>query len=107
MTEPIDISAVLSYLRDLQDRICDALAAEDDGNGFREDAWDRPEGGGGRSRVIEDGGVFEKAGVNFSHVHGDRLPPSATASSAFKPLASSSPNIATRLPNVVGWAATL
>ena len=69
---------VRSYLLDLQDRICDALADED-GRAFSEDSWDRPGGGGGRSRVLEDGNVFEKAGVNFSHVFGDGLPPSATA----------------------------
>ena len=70
---------VKTYLLDLQERLCDALAAADGGAGFREDAWERPEGGGGRSRVIESGRVFEKGGVNFSHVYGERLPPSATA----------------------------
>ena len=70
---------VKTYLLDLQERLCAALAAEDGGAGFREDAWERPEGGGGRSRVIEHGRVFEKGGVNFSHVFGERLPPSATA----------------------------
>ncbi|SFH29877.1 oxygen-dependent coproporphyrinogen oxidase [Modicisalibacter xianhensis] len=70
---------VKQYLLDLQDRLCQALADEDGEAGFREDAWDRPEGGGGRSRVIENGAVFEKGGVNFSHVHGETLPPSATA----------------------------
>jgi len=70
---------VKTYLLDLQERLCAGLAAEDGGAGFREDAWERPEGGGGRSRVIEHGRVFEKGGVNFSHVFGERLPPSATA----------------------------
>ncbi|MCG7601168.1 oxygen-dependent coproporphyrinogen oxidase [Halomonas sp. McH1-25] len=70
---------VKSYLLDLQDRLCQALANEDGEGDFREDAWDRPEGGGGRSRVIENGAVFEKGGVNFSHVYGETLPPSATA----------------------------
>ncbi|MBZ9559550.1 MULTISPECIES: oxygen-dependent coproporphyrinogen oxidase [unclassified Modicisalibacter] len=70
---------VKRYLLDLQDRLCEALAEEDGGATFREDAWDRPEGGGGRSRVIENGALFEKGGVNFSHVHGATLPPSATA----------------------------
>ncbi|ERS91969.1 MULTISPECIES: oxygen-dependent coproporphyrinogen oxidase [unclassified Halomonas] len=70
---------VKTYLLDLQERLCEALAAADGGAGFREDAWERLEGGGGRSRVIENGRVFEKGGVNFSHVHGERLPPSATA----------------------------
>ncbi|MEQ6888481.1 oxygen-dependent coproporphyrinogen oxidase [Halomonas sp. CS7] len=69
---------VKTYLLDLQDRLCTALAAED-GGAFREDSWQREEGGGGRSRVIEQGRLFEKGGVNFSHVFGARLPPSATA----------------------------
>jgi coproporphyrinogen III oxidase len=69
---------VKTYLLDLQGHLCDGLAAEDGGR-FREDAWEREEGGGGRSRVIENGGVFEKGGANFSHVFGERLPPSATA----------------------------
>ncbi len=73
-----NIEAVKAYLLDLQERICAALAAED-GSDFHEDSWDRPGGGGGRTRVLEDGNVFEKAGVNFSHVFGDGLPPSATA----------------------------
>jgi coproporphyrinogen III oxidase len=62
----------------LQDRIVGKLAAVD-GTPFRADSWQRPEGGGGVSRVIEDGGVFERGGVNFSHVTGKTLPPSATA----------------------------
>ena len=78
MPESPNIASVKSYLLDLQERICEALAAED-GQAFQEDRWDRPGGGGGRSRVLEGGNVFEKAGVNFSHVHGDGLPPSATA----------------------------
>ena len=61
------------YFRDLQDRICAGLA-EIDGGEFREDVWQRPGGGGGRSRVLENGGVFEKAGVNFSLVHGSMSP---------------------------------
>ena len=79
MSDTPDIAAVKAYLLDLQDRICDALAAEDGGEGFREDAWDRPGGGGGRTRVLENGKLFEKGGVNFSHVFGDGLPASATA----------------------------
>jgi coproporphyrinogen III oxidase len=75
----IDIEAVKAYLLQLQDTICDALALEDGGEGFREESWTRPEGGGGRSRVIEEGMTFEKAGVNFSHVSGEKLPASATA----------------------------
>lgn len=78
-TDNVDIEAVKRYLLDLQDRICAGLAAEDGGAGFVEDNWVRSEGGGGRTRVLADGAVIEKGGVNFSHVHGDRLPPSATA----------------------------
>jgi coproporphyrinogen III oxidase len=73
-----DFAAVKAYLLDLQDRICAMLEAEDGTATFREDAWDRPGGGGGRTRVIADGAVFEKAGVNFSHVFGEQMPPSAT-----------------------------
>jgi len=70
---------VREYLLELQDRICSGLATEDGGADFIVDEWQRPEGGGGRSRVLAGGRVLEKAGVNFSHVMGDRLPPSATA----------------------------
>lgn len=76
----MQIDQVKAYLLALQDQICAALAAEDGGTAFRTDEWQRPEGGGGRSRVLADGTVFEKAGVNFSHVTGAQLPPSATAS---------------------------
>ncbi|MEN8175887.1 MAG: oxygen-dependent coproporphyrinogen oxidase [Pseudomonadota bacterium] len=78
MTDSISTSTVKTYLLDLQDRICTALAKED-GTPFREDSWERSAGGGGRSRVLEGGRVFEKGGVNFSHVFGGKLPASATA----------------------------
>ena len=74
-----DAAAVEAYLRGLQDRICAALAAVDGGARFAEDAWTRPEGGGGRSRVLKQGAVFEQAGVGFSDVSGATLPASATA----------------------------
>jgi coproporphyrinogen III oxidase len=74
-----DLNAVRTYLLALQDSICAALEAEDGSGRFKEDAWTRPEGGGGRSRVLSAGAVFEKAGVGFSHVSGTALPPSATA----------------------------
>ena len=74
-----DATPVRDYLLDLQDRICDALQAFEPDTSFLEDSWVRDEGGGGRSRVLEDGVVFEKAGINFSHVHGGKLPASATA----------------------------
>jgi coproporphyrinogen III oxidase len=79
MSAAPDPAAVKAYLLDLQDRICAALEEEDGAARFREDAWQRTEGGGGRTRILADGAVFEKAGVAFSHVHGTRLPPSATA----------------------------
>ncbi|MGD9387971.1 MAG: coproporphyrinogen III oxidase, partial [Gammaproteobacteria bacterium] len=74
-----DILAVEQWLRSLQDELCAALEALDGGARFRSDRWDRPEGGGGDSRVIEEGALFEKGGINFSAVHGSALPPSATA----------------------------
>ena len=70
---------VRAYLLDLQDRICRALESEDGKAIFLEDSWKREEGGGGRSRVMEGGHVFEKAGINFSDVLGNQLPASATA----------------------------
>lgn len=77
MTEP-DIHAVKQFLLSLQDTICQQLSALD-GAVFQEDNWQREGGGGGRSRVLRSGAVFEQAGVNFSHVHGDAMPASATA----------------------------
>ncbi len=74
-----DLNAVERYLTGLQDRLCAAFEACDGQARFREDAWTRPEGGGGRSRVMEGGAVFEKGGVNYSLVHGDALPPAASA----------------------------
>jgi coproporphyrinogen III oxidase len=59
------------YFRDLQDRICQALTALDGAGTFREDLWQREGGGGGRTRVLVEGAVFEKAGVNFSEVFGE------------------------------------
>jgi len=73
-----DITAVKQFLLGLQDHICQQLSAVD-GASFIEDNWQRDAGGGGRSRVLRDGNVFEQAGVNFSHVSGDALPASATA----------------------------
>jgi len=77
MTTP-SIPAVKAWLLDIQDRICAGLEAEDGAAKFRQDLWSRPEGGGGRTRVLAEGAVFEKAGVAFSHVRGGELPPSAT-----------------------------
>lgn len=63
-------------LKQLQENICQRLEQLDGKATFQEDSWERPEGGGGRSRVIKQGDVFEQGGVNFSEVWGDRLPPS-------------------------------
>lgn len=74
-----DKQAVIEYLLSLQNRICDVIAAEDGRQSFIEDRWERAEGGGGLSRVLNDGAIFEKGGVNFSHVMGARMPATATA----------------------------
>jgi coproporphyrinogen III oxidase len=79
MSSAPDLPAIRAYLLGLQDSICAALEQEDGGARFRADEWTRPEGGGGRTRLLADGVVFEKGGVAFSHVHGTKLPPSATA----------------------------
>ncbi|MDQ2821292.1 MAG: oxygen-dependent coproporphyrinogen oxidase [Pseudomonadota bacterium] len=71
-------STVKTWLLALQERIVTALE-QADGRPFLRDAWERPEGGGGISRLIEEGNVIERGGVNFSHVMGATLPPSATA----------------------------
>ena len=75
----LGVENVKQYLTHLQDSICEALEQEDETGLFREDAWQREEGGGGRSRVMAEGAIFESAGINFSHVHGAGLPASATA----------------------------
>jgi len=73
-----NVESVETYLRSLQNRITAALEQVDGGATFIQDAWERPGGGGGESRVLTDGRIFEQAGVSFSHVFGDRMPPSAT-----------------------------
>lgn len=79
MSQP-DINAVKEYLLGLQDNICQQLEEEDGVARFTEDKWSREQGGGGgRTRVLTDGKVFEQAGVNFSHVQGTQMPASATA----------------------------
>ncbi|MDU7481295.1 MAG: oxygen-dependent coproporphyrinogen oxidase [Hafnia alvei] len=70
---------VKAFLLSLQDSLCQQIAAADGQSTFREDNWQREAGGGGRSRVLTQGAVFEQAGVNFSHVTGGQLPASATA----------------------------
>lgn len=77
--ESVDVTKVESWLRGLHADLTQGLEELDGEQTFRSDRWERPGGGGGDSRVLEDGGLFEKAGVNFSLVHGEGLPPSATA----------------------------
>ncbi|MBI1195055.1 MAG: oxygen-dependent coproporphyrinogen oxidase [Gammaproteobacteria bacterium] len=77
------VAPVRAYLLDIQDRICEALGELDGRKTFATDDWERQDTGalhgGGRTRVLEDGRVFEQAGVNFSHVRGETLPAAATA----------------------------
>jgi coproporphyrinogen III oxidase len=73
----LDTKIVLDYLHSLQARIIEALEVVD-GKTFLHDSWQRPEGGGGNSCMLEGGNVFERAGVGFSHVLGNKLPPAAT-----------------------------
>lgn len=73
-----DLAAVKQYFLSLQQSIVSALEKAD-GQAFLQDSWQRAEGGGGITRVIEDGGLFERGGVNFSQVQGSQLPPSAAA----------------------------
>jgi len=74
----MDLPAVEQYLKGLQRSICDELSAIDGAASFEMESWDRPEGGGGISRVLAEGDVFEKGGVNFSYVEGGKMPGSAT-----------------------------
>ena len=75
----VDSQAVKEFLLSLQESICSGLAKIDGKADFKTDAWDRDSGGSGITRVIGDGNVFEKGGVNFSHVFGESMPASATA----------------------------
>ncbi len=74
----MNTQAVLDYLQNLQAKIVEAIELVD-GKNFLQDSWQRPEGGGGTSCLLEEGNVFERAGVGFSHVMGNKLPPSASA----------------------------
>ncbi|MCW5588348.1 MAG: oxygen-dependent coproporphyrinogen oxidase [Legionellales bacterium] len=74
----MNIHIIKEFLLTAQQDICDALAAEDGDKHFIADSWQRPEGGGGCSCVLENGRVLERAGVSFSHVNGENLPPSAS-----------------------------
>ena len=77
---PQAIESVKAFLLALQDNICHTLELADGKGHFREETWEREEGGGGRSRVLKNGAVIEQGGVNFSHVYGTQMPASATAS---------------------------
>ncbi|EIJ42253.1 coproporphyrinogen III oxidase [Beggiatoa alba B18LD] len=79
MNATVNSEQIKAYLLDLQDKISSTLSAIDGKKTFLEETWQRPEGGGGRSRVLSDGGILEQAGINFSHVYGAKLPASATA----------------------------
>jgi coproporphyrinogen III oxidase len=79
MSDEPDKQAVGAFLLELQERLCTALAEADGRQRFGEDLWQRPEGGGGRSRVLRGGALFEQAGVGFSRIHGAGLPAAATA----------------------------
>ncbi|MEM7303944.1 MAG: oxygen-dependent coproporphyrinogen oxidase [Pseudomonadota bacterium] len=77
MSKP-DLQSVVNYLEQLQDNICNELGKTDN-ESFVEDSWTRADGGGGKSRVLRNGSIFEQAGVNFSHVSGSKLPTAATS----------------------------
>jgi coproporphyrinogen III oxidase len=74
-----DVEAVKEYLLSLQDDICQALEEEDGSGRFQEEKWSYPQGGGGITRVLSEGGVIEQGGVNFSNIIGTGLPAAATA----------------------------
>ena len=74
----VDFEQVAAFMRELQERLCARFEALDGAGRFGADEWEREHGGGGRSRVLADGEVFEKIGVNYSSIQGDRLPPAAT-----------------------------
>jgi coproporphyrinogen III oxidase len=80
MSEPSEV-AVRQYLVALHDRITQSIEAQDAVR-FRRDGWQRPQGGGGESRILTDGSIFERAGIGFSHICGDALPPSASSAHA-------------------------
>lgn len=74
-----DVAPVRRYLSGLQERVSAAFEADDGGARLREDVWERAGGGGGRSRVLQAGALYERAGINYSHVYGADLPPAASA----------------------------
>lgn len=76
---PVDSDAVYQFLTSFHDGLCQQLSQLDGGAVFTDDKWSREEGGGGLTRILTDGALFEKAGVGFSKVSGTKLPPSASA----------------------------
>ena len=78
-TNPPDLVRMQQWLMGLQDAICADIEQLDGAARFHEDTWQRAEGGGGRTRILRDGAVFEQAGIGFSRVEGTQMPPSATA----------------------------
>lgn len=76
--QDIPLDQIKQYLRELQDQICQAIEQADGQARFQEDIWTRDAGGGGRTRVLREGAVFEQAGIGFSHVFGSNLPPTAS-----------------------------
>jgi coproporphyrinogen III oxidase len=78
-SKSVDTQAVIAYLQSLHDRITSAIEEADGAQQFVRDSWTRSDGGGGEARVLSEGAVFEQAGINFSHVTGTEMPPSATA----------------------------
>ena len=78
MSQPPFVEEIKIWLKTLQDTVCDELAAIDKEAGFTADIWQRPAGGGGDTRILSNGKVFEKAGVNFAHIHGATLPAAAS-----------------------------
>jgi coproporphyrinogen III oxidase len=78
LNDPIDTQSVAEYLQSLQNRIVESIELID-GKTFLNDSWQRPEGGGGTSCMLEEGHVFERAGIGFSHVKGTKLPPAASS----------------------------
>ena len=77
-SQDIQVEQIKQFLKDLQNRITERLEALESGARFQRESWERAEGGGGESRVLSEGAVFEQAGVGFSHVMGASLPPTAT-----------------------------
>lgn len=75
----IDLDVIKHYFLGLQDKLCTAFTEIDSKESFKEECWQREGGGGGRTRVIQAGNIFEQGGVNFSHVYGQAMPASATA----------------------------